>query len=1046
MAFDSFNARGALLLGATASAFIASAAQAEPVEFDIPSQPLPSALRTFGLQSGTSIVFTAATTGYGSSTAVRGRLEPKVALERLLDGTSLEPLQRGQGFTIVRVEPRPVAARTALTQTPGASPQARATPESTSAQATAQAAAEPIVVTGSRIVRSGFTAPTPVTQIGSERLELTAAANVGEALAQLPAFRATTSPTSGGITIGAGGARTVDLRGLGAQRSLVLVDGRRFVPSTVAGAVDTNLIPGILIDRVELVTGGASAAYGSDAVAGVVNFILNRKLEGLRLNAQIGISERGEDRDQLIGAAGGSSFADGRGHIVIGGEYNNNRGMGGCYEYALCAEEWQVLTNPGYATNGQPARIISSHVHTANQTYAGKINGPAAFSSIQFDDTGNPIPFTRGEYAAFFMQGGSGHGQNPFRSAGVLKVPVERYALSGHAQYEMEAITPFIDVSYGRVKVITPGAQTRDTALIIHRDNAYLPTSIVDQMTQQDVQTLAFGRVGQDLGPAIGDNRTKTFRTVAGFDADLSTAWRADAYYQFGQTDTSQVVSNNRITANFNRAFDAVDEGRFLTGVANGNVVCRDTLSGNPAIRAAAAGCRPLNLFGQYRFLPEARDYAFGTSIQTTRFQQHVVAANLTGELIDFGSGPVSIAIGGEYRSERVRGTADDISLNNGFYVSNASNFGPETVNVTEGYAETVVPLLRHLPGAELLEFNGAIRHTHYSTSGSVTTWKLGGIYEPLAGVRLRGTRSRDIRAPNAAELYTPLVASQGSIFDLNTNSQVLARVFRGGNDELRPEIADTWTVGLVLQPRMIPGLRLSADYYDIQIRDAIDLVGAQVIADRCNLGSAAYCALITRDPAQGNQITDVIDQYLNVNEIKTRGIDFELDFSQRFGADNRIAVNLLATRVFDLIQVDATGAIDRAGQTGRQVSGPIGVPKYTLDGLLTYEKGPFGLNLQGHYIPPGSYDAGLIGPDDPNYKPSLANSINDNTVGDMLTFNLSVRYTIETANGAAMQLYAAVNNLFDADPPIAPGNSVTNPIFFDQTGRAYRLGTRVQF
>lgn len=1034
-----WNARSAFLCGAAAAALVASAAQARPVDFDIPSQPLPSALRTFGLQSGTSIVFSASATGYGPSTEIKGRYEPNEALARLLGNAPLEPLRRGGGFTIVRIEPRPAAAQSTPVSTASSQPSAEQAP------APEPIENEAIIVTGSRIARSGFTAPTPVTQLGSERLESTAASSVGEALAQLPAFRATTSPTTSGVTIGAGGARTVDLRGLGAQRSLVLVDGRRFVPSTIAGAVDTNLIPGILIERVELVTGGASAAYGSDAVAGVVNFILNKKLEDFRFNAQAGISQRGEDSDQLIAAAAGTSFADGRGHIIVGGEYNKNRGMGGCYEYDLCAQEWQVLTNTGYRTNGQPARIISRDVHTATQTYAGKINAPTALATIQFDDAGNPIPFVRGQYATLFMQGGSGQGQNAFRSAGVLKVPVERYALYGRTEYDLGAITPFLDVSYGRVRVITPGAQTRDTNLTIFRDNAYLPASIVNQMTNLGAQTLTFGRVGQDLGVAVGDNITRTFRIVGGFDADLGGGWKADAYYQFGQTSTSQIITNNRITANFNRALDAVDEGRVRTGVANGNIVCRATLNASAAVRAAAAGCQPLNLFGQNRFSAAAKAYSFGTSEQRTRFQQHVAAANLTGELFDFGSGPVSIAVGGEYRSERVSGTADSISLTNGFYIANASSFGPETISIVEGYVETVVPLLRDMPGAELLEFNGAIRRTHYSTSGSVTTWKLGGIYEPIGGVRFRGTRSRDIRAPNAAELYSPLVASQGSIFDTSNSSQVLARVFRGGNQSLRPEVADTYTAGVVLQPRMIPGLRFSADYYDIEIRDAIDLVGAQVITDRCNLGGSNYCALLTRSPATG-LITDVVDQYLNVNRIKTRGIDFELDFSKRFGTDNRIAINLLATRVFDLIQVDATGALDRAGQTGRQVGGPIGVPEYTLDGTFTFEKGPFGTTVQGHYVPRGSYDASLIGPDDPKYSNTLANSIDNNVVGDMLTFNLSLRYTIAVSGGSTMQVYAAINNLFDTDPPIAPGNSVTNPVFFDQTGRSYRAGVRLKF
>lgn len=901
-----------------------------------------------------------------------------------------------------------------------------------------------IVVTGSRIARSGFTSPTPVTVLGGERLEASSAASIGEALASLPSFRASSSPSTVGVTAG-GGARKVDLRGLGPQRALVLVDGRRFVPSTVEGAVDTSLIPSTLLDRVELVTGGASAAYGSDAVAGVVNFILNKKLQGFRVNVQGGVSERGEDEDILVSVAAGTGFAGGAGHFIIGGEYNKNYGMGNCYEHSLCAQEWQVLTNSGYATNGEPARIIASDVHTALMTPAGKINGPASLGSIQFDNDGNPVPFVRGDYASYFMQGGSGHGENVFRSAGLLKVPVERYSLYSHLEYELGAVTPYVDISYGHVRVVMPGAETRDVALVIQRDNPYLPTSIVDQMVDLGLTNFTFGRAGTDMGVLIGDHKTETFRAVGGFDADLGGSWEANAYYQYGQTDTVLSVSNNGILANFRRALDAVDEGRYLGGAANGNIVCRDTLSADAAVRAAAQGCSPLNLFGQNRFSEAARAYSFGTSLQTTKFQQHVVAGNITGELFDMGAGPVSVALGVEYRSEKVSGDADPISLRSGFYVSNASRFGPESTEVLEGYIETVIPLLRDVPGAELLELNGAFRRTDYSLSGAVSTWKLGGIYEPVEGLRIRATRSRDIRAPNSAELYTPLVDARGSFFDSATNSQTVAQVYTGGNSGLRPEIADTYTIGLIAQPRFIPGLRFSADYYNIRIRDSIDLVGAQVITDRCNMGSASYCTLITRDPDTGAVLT-LLNAYLNVNQLKTSGIDFELDYSHRFGSDSRIGINLLATRVFDLVSDDGSVVIDRAGQTGRQVSGPIGVPDYTIDATFTYETGPFGLTLQGHYIPSGSYDASLIGPDDPAYRTTLANSINDNTVDSMLTVNLTARYTVDFSDSVRTQFYATVINLFDTDPPIAPGNSVTNPVFFDQTGRGFRAGFKLSF
>ncbi|MDB5663373.1 MAG: TonB-dependent receptor-like protein, partial [Sphingomonas bacterium] len=341
------------------------------------------------------------------------------------------------------------------------------------------AAAADIVVTGSRLARAGFSAPTPVTVVGAARFEDLAATNVGEALSQLPAFQSFQSPTNSNLTIvGNIGARTLDLRQLGAQRTLVLVDGRRFVPSSPQGTVDVNLIPTILVERIEVVTGGASAAYGSDAVAGVTNIILAKRLTGLRGQVQYGESEEGDDRDFQAALAGGTSLFGGAGHIVFGGEYADNKGVGNCYTRVWCSNERSNLNNPGFRTNGQPAGIPIEHNHASTLAPGGLLNAPVGspLRGIQFAPDGSPVPFNYGYLpGTFFMQGGDGHGTNPYVSAPLLKAPVERYTLYSHLEAELGGgIEGSVDLSYGYVDGRSQNAPLRETALTLRRDNPFL--------------------------------------------------------------------------------------------------------------------------------------------------------------------------------------------------------------------------------------------------------------------------------------------------------------------------------------------------------------------------------------------------------------------------------------------------------------------------------------------------------------------------------------------------------------------------------------------
>jgi len=338
----------------------------------------------------------------------------------------------------------------------------------------AEAAGE-ITITGTRLGASGFTAPTPVTVLGADMIAKTASPTVGEALAQLPSFRATTTPATQQIFPANAGARIADLRGLGASRTLVLVDSRRFTPSTSSGTVDLNLIPTLLVQRAEVVTGGASAAYGSDAVSGVINILLDTKLKGIKTSAGYGVTDHGDGQQYFVQLAAGTSFNDGRGHAVFGAEYNKDNGVGGCYTRTYCSNEVGDLTGtPG--AGGRPAHNISYNVHTSSLTPGGLITAtinaagvrtPAKggpLSGIQFSGNAQPTSFTYGNFpSALFQEGGSGAGLNSFFGDPALSIPIERYNALGHFEYEFSpAFTWFAEASYGHVAGYVTGPEVRD--------------------------------------------------------------------------------------------------------------------------------------------------------------------------------------------------------------------------------------------------------------------------------------------------------------------------------------------------------------------------------------------------------------------------------------------------------------------------------------------------------------------------------------------------------------------------------------------------------
>lgn len=958
-------------------------------------------------------------------------------------------LTRGASFFVLGVALAAQAATAMAQSAPSAAPvQAPAQADA------AQAVPETIVVTGSRIARTGFTAPSPVTVVGEQRLNALAITNVADGLNQLPSFRASAGPANAQNFGGNVGARVLDLRGLGAPRTLVLVDGRRFMPSTSEGTVDINLIPSALVSRTEVVTGGVSAVYGSDAVAGVVNFILDRKMEGLKAEVQGGISQRGDDSNRFFSVAGGHSFGNGI-HITGAFEYEKNGGLDDCYKArSWCAQERSIVGNTPAGTGGMPSSIITSDVHTSTLFPGGVINrsygadGKPLYTNladdplhgIKFLPDGTPGQFQYGQFAGpLFMIGGDGHGYNSFLSSMYLKVPVERYSGYVAATADLtDSIEAFVDLSYGRVKGTVLSSTFRDyngsIMGMIQRDNAYLPAEVAAIMDANNIDQFVLGRAGFDFGSPKAVSTTKTYRAVAGLKGTIGSSWNWEASYQYGRTDFRQIITNTPIKSRLKRAVDAVN--------ADGTIQCRVNVDADPLNDDPA--CQPINLFGEGQFTDAARNYVLGNGFQKTRTTQQVAAFNIGGGVVDLWAGPLSVSFGGEWRQNRIVGSTDPISAANDFWVLNGQEVdGKQTVK--EIYGEFNLPLAKDMAFANLLELNGAVRYTDYSSSGSVETWKVGAVYEPIEALRFRVTRSRDIRAPNLVELSGQQTTRTLGVTDPLTGLQGNPTVRQGSNPDLKVEKADSWTAGVIFQPTwgFLQRARLAVDYFDIKVDDAIGALGAQTLIDRCAKGATEFCSLITRAP--DNTILTVTDLLLNANQQQTSGFDIEFDYRQPLGNAGDLSLRMLATIVNKLVTVDSAGKVDRAGQTGSRAGAVLGVPDYTLDGLLTWTKDDTSVTVHGRYIPSGIFNTAFIGPDDPNYEVTLTNSVNNNRIPGRAYFDLAASQKIRVS-GSVFELFGAINNLFDRDPPAMPsGNLGTNQVLFDPVGRAFRLGVRVK-
>lgn len=985
--------RGGTLLSLSVFACMApTAAEAQTAarfRFSLPRQELSRSLEAVATITRTNVIFVPSAARGRVAPALSGTYSAAEALRRLLKGSGL-------GFTVTAGGSY-IISRRAIEQS---AHRVAVVPKPPPVKTEEAADVADIVVTGSRIDTPGFEAPTPTSHVTRQELDIGARSNVAAALNDLPQFRATISPQTSGTNTSAGMA-PVDLRGLGINRTLVLLDGRRFSSDN-----DLNTIPTILIKSVDIVTGGASAAWGSGAVAGVVNIVLDEELGGIKLGAQAGISSRGDAAEHRFEAAVGTAFAGGRGHVTFGAEYLDNDGVipktsrpavGRWASVAAGNGNFMLMPDVGFA-NAAPGGLILSGV------LAGQV----------FNPDGSLRDFRYGTVVGADMIGGEGPSND---NISALVTPQRRYSALGRASFmASDAVKLTAELRHSRMwnDYIWFGDHNRGN-ISISRDNAFLSPAVSAQLLAAGEAGFTMGRFNSDFPfPRIDFERVTTQGTIA-LDATIGPRWRLSGYYSHGEYRNDIDTPGFVIGANFNQAVDAV----------------RDPATGQPVCRVKrtdpSSACVPINLFGEGSPSAEALAYVTGTPRQRATTILDVGGMSLRGEPVTLAAGPVSIAVGIEARREAIRQTVSERDLARAF---RSFNFAPIVggFTVKEAFGEILVPLARDRPLLRKLELNAAVRLSDYDTTGAIWSWKLGATNEFFPGFRARFTRSRDIRSANLAELYTQLTVGYNTLTDPVKNASVYVLNHSGGNPDLRPETATTLTAGFLYAPPAIPGLRLSADYYRIRIDDVITIVSAQDLVIRCFNGNQALCGNVERD-GNGN-ITRTLTSYLNLSEYRTDGIDAELSQTLPLrgvaGLSGNLALRLRANWVDSLKTNDGVTTIEYVRSQGNSFS--LGVPKWRINSSIGYDSENFGTQLRARYISAGNYNSTIR---------LLNNHIPTYTYIDLLA-----RARIATGPRTRMEIYGNVTNLLDKQ---APNGSLYSP-FYDVIGRYFSMGARLAF
>ena len=934
------------------------------------------------------------------------------------------------------------------------------------AQSASESAVEEVVVTGSRIVREGYESPTPLTVIGSEALTNNADPNLLAALATTPAISGVSNLTNSTDLNARGGTgvQSLNLRSLGTNRVLVLLDGQRFVPATVTNAIDVGVFPTQLIQRVDVVTGGASAVYGSDAVAGVVNFVLDKKFTGVKGEISGGVTNYGDGKNYKIDLSAGFGFGpDDRGHVLVSGSQMFNAGIKSTADRAWTDTGYNQITNPAYGTGaGQstsvPQFLVMFGTAASTQTAGGIIVTPGPLKGTAFGAGGTPYKFNYGSlFNAPVMTGGDWQANNmqhgndlaPSQSQQNLFVRTS-YDITDNISANIQWIYAAQETNQQLFWHWMPGAATGTAAILINQDNAFLPASVRTAMIANGITQFSIGTWNGDAPDKGGRARTRrivndvTAGLEGNFDA-FGSNWKWNASYTAGGTKFT-LNGSEPINARYRQAIDAV------VNPATGQIVCRIALT------TPTTPCRPWNPMGIGVNTGNSAAWSWINGDTDTPNGEHglikmeSVKASITGELGSTWAGPISEAISFEHTHQSINAVADPISAAAGRIYSNfASLAGSSYVN--EGALETIVPLAKGESWAKAWDLTAAVRFTGYQYAGYVTTWKVGTTYSIIDDFDVRVTRSRDIRAPTIIDNFSPGQSTNSSVLDRFRNSTYNFATFVSGNTALAPEKADTTGIGVVLRPRFLDGFTLSVDYWNIDIAGAISTLSSQNVMDLCYNGSRPeLCNSITRDPASG-LITRMTVAPINLAIQSVKGLDFETSYRtpvsnivSSWNGDFSVHGNMT---VFLKAFQDTT--LTPRTYTVGQASGAYAVPDWKLTVTATYTLDPVTVSLTGRAISSLTQDNSYVEcttgcPVSTAFNPTY----NINHIKGVFYLDANVGYDFLMGDSKANFFVAAKNILNKGVPLINSGASNyystmghTTNAGYDYFGAVYRVGLR---
>ncbi len=951
------------------------------------------------------------------------------------------------------------------------------------ALAQSEAPVQQVTITGSRIASPNAESPSPLQVLSASDIAASGATNLQDLLLKNPTMGTpSVSRTNSNFSTSSAGVATVDLRNLGTARTLVLVNGRRYV-SGIPGeaAVDLNTIPTDFIERVELLTGGASAIYGSDAVAGVVNIILKKNFNGVLIDAQGGESTKGDDKKRKLSLTFGTSSADGGSNIMghfgyskQGAVMSKDRPMSAVDQFtAFTPEDPWAYTRPFYSSFAPQGRFFHD---TGSYTY---------------DSAGNPIPWnTNGTGGA----APTGFNRSEYRA---IAVPTDRYLFATNGNLALgEKHSAFFEGTYAATRVKTniepfplgsdniyqdaisggqvPAESYVQTAPGVFTTvrNPLVPQYLWDRISDNDGDGLRdyfFTRRMSEVGNRTSKADRDTFRLATGIKGALSEKWNYETYISYGQTKESQTSNGQVNVLNFRNALEAIQDINDVNG--NGSttdVVCRDA-------GARAQGCVPINVFGFNSISPAALAYVTAPGSLNTKITQKLAGASVSGEAWELPAGPLAIAAGFEYRKEESSAEPDALTQAG----LNAGNALPATYgnfNVKELFLEARVPLLKDKMLVKELNFLGAFRRGDYSTVGKTSSWNAGFEWSPVSDVKFRGTRALSTRAPNINELFQPPqqtfpadisdpcegvtatsqgardsacraapgvmanINANGGVFTLNQADLQGISGFDRGNPNLQEEKGRSTTFGIVWTPRSIPALNkftFTADYFDIKISDAIVPVPRQFALDNCYGGDGTFCNTITRRPAAAGANSagslEFIDAMVNNSGgLATEGVDITASWADRVGP-GRLSARLAWTWLREGYTIPLPGA-DKD-----HFAGEIGAAKNKGVLNLAYKMGNWGISGATTFISKSALDDQFLSGE--------GLSRNSIRVNKKVYQDLQLTY----APWQKTEFYLGVDNAFDSKAPLIPsglpGNDTgteTNAGTYDAIGRRWYLGVRV--